>query len=79
MKRRKPVQRKKRDTTPDATDDLISTSRALYEFEQPSGPHAPARRKESVEDPLQDWPESSGEADRWLNERRGGSNEERES
>lgn len=28
------------------------------------------RLNQSIEDPLHDWPESSGEPDRWLEERR---------
>ena len=28
-----------------------------------------AKRDQSVEDPLQDWPEAEGEPDRWLDER----------
>jgi hypothetical protein len=71
MKRRKAVQRKKREITPETTDDLSAVNQALYDAAMPQ------RGNESAEDPLQDWPESTGDTDRWLDERRGGSSEER--
>ncbi len=48
--------------------DLDVVSRALFNEEQ--GRAASGKRDEqSIEDPLGDWPESSGEPDQWLRER----------
>ena len=75
-KRRKPQRNKKTFEALPAKQDLDAASRAL--LEEREGPDAAAPRDASIEDPLQDWPESAGEEDQWLKERRGGSDQERE-
>lgn len=77
MKRRKPVCRKRAPPPPSAQEDLNATGRALYDIAEAREPGAAAQDNESVEDPLQDWPESSGDADEWVKERRA-RNEQRE-
>ena len=69
MRRRKSVRRKRAPPSPDAREDLNATSRALYGLAQAREPEATAQDNESIEDPLQDWPEN--DADRWLKERCG--------
>jgi len=78
MKRRKSVPSKKPPRLPEAQEDLNATSRALYGVADEREPEALARDAESVEDPLQDWPESASEADPWLKSRSVRRNEERE-
>jgi len=69
MKRGKPQQKKRAPPSPPVHEDLKVTSRAVYGLDEERRPQT-QRPNESIEDPLQDWPESSGEPDRWLNERR---------
>lgn len=71
MRRRKPLRKETAPPPPGAPEDLNATSRALYGVSQAEEPEAEAQGNESIEDPLQDWPESEGEADEWLKERRG--------
>jgi len=78
MKRRKSVPRKKPSRLPEAQENLNVVSRALYGVTDGREPEALARDAESVEDPLQDWPDSAGEADHWLKSRGVRRNEERE-
>ena len=68
MKRRSLKRRTKLPPLARADEDLQATSRAIYELEDRRRPDT-QRSNESIEDPLQDWPESSGEPDRWLDER----------
>jgi hypothetical protein len=63
---------------PEAPESLGATSRALYGIADPDEPDALQPEAESVEDALEDWPESAGEADRWLTRRRARRDEERE-
>ena len=78
MKRRKSAPKNKRFRLPQAQEDLSAMSRALYGAEDEGEPGAPPAEPESVEDPLQDWPESAGEADHWLTSRPARRDEERE-
>ncbi len=71
MRPRKPASRKSAPPSPDAQEDLNVTSRALYGVAQAHEPETAARDNESIEDPLQDWPDDEGAADQWLKERRG--------
>ena len=61
MKRRKPPRRK--EATPPAVvhEDLNETCGAVYGVADPRERDALAREAESIEDPLQDWPESAAE------------------
>ena len=68
--KRKPVRTKRAPPLPEAQEDLNAVSAALYDDAPAGDVEASARAGESVEDPLQDWPESDGEADGWLKERR---------
>jgi len=70
VKRRKPVRGKRASPSPSAQEDLNATSRAFDEVGEVREPKAAAQDNESIEDPLQDWPESAGDADQWLKERR---------
>ena len=70
MRCRKPVRRKSAPPSTGAQEDLNARSRALYGVAQAHEPEATAQDNESIEDPLQDWPDE-GDADRWLKERRG--------
>jgi hypothetical protein len=63
---------------PEAPESLSATSRALYGIADPDEPDALQLAAESIEDPLEDWPEAAGEADRWLGSRRARRDEERE-
>ena len=58
MGRRKSVRRKRAPPSPGAREDLNATSRALYGLAQAREPEATAQDNESIEDPLQDWPEN---------------------
>jgi len=78
MKRRKSEPSKKPPRLLEAQEDLNATSRALYGVADEREPEALARDAESVEDPLQDWPEGDGDADPWLKSRSVRRNEERE-
>jgi len=78
MKRRKSERSKKPPRLLEAQEDLNATSRALYGVADEREPEALARDAESVEDPLQDWPEGDGDADPWLQSRSVRRNEERE-
>jgi hypothetical protein len=78
MKRRKSVPGKKPSRLPEAREDLNATCPALYGVADEREPEALPRGAESVEDPLQDWPESAGEADHWLKYRGVRRDEERE-
>ena len=71
MRPRKPASRKSAPPSPGAQEDLNVTSRALYGVAQAHEPETAARDNESIEDPLQDWPDDEGAADQWLKERRG--------
>jgi hypothetical protein len=53
-----------------AQPDVAAESRALLDAGESRHPEADARGEGSVQDPLQDWPESSGERDAWIAERR---------
>jgi len=75
MKRRKSAPKKKPMGLPQPHDDLGATSHALYEGDDAGGPPP---EPESVEDPLDDWPESAGEADPWVTSRRVRRDQERE-
>ncbi|MGZ5094813.1 MAG: hypothetical protein ACXWIE_21355 [Burkholderiales bacterium] len=77
MKRRKPLRRKSTPPGPGAQEDLNATSGALYEVAGARESGAAAQDNEPVEDPLEDWPETSGEEDQWVKERRA-RDEERE-
>ncbi|HET7159743.1 MAG TPA: hypothetical protein VFI62_12155 [Burkholderiales bacterium] len=61
MKRRKVSRKNKASPPPSAPEDLNATS-PIYGL-------TAMREPESIEDPLEDWPESTGEADEWLTER----------
>jgi hypothetical protein len=78
MKRRKTAPRKKRPRLPEVQESLSETSRALYGIADPDEPDALQPEAESIEDPLEDWPEAAGEADSWLRSRRARRDEERE-
>lgn len=69
MKRHKTKRLKTAQPRRPARKEIESTSREgiVQEDERRRGRPRP---NESVEDPLQDWPESSGEPDQWLDERR---------
>lgn len=71
-KRARPAKAKRKrragPAVPAGAQDLDAVSRAVFGVEDERRPKA----GESVEDPLQDWPESSGEPDRWVTERRKG-------
>lgn len=61
--------RKRVQALPFSQPDLDLASKALFGIEEGRG--TPVEQDErSVEDPLGDWPESSGESDQWLLERR---------
>lgn len=68
MKRRKRQRKKTAPPSPAAQEDLKVTSGALFGLEDERWPETQGPN-ESIEDPLQDWPESSGEPDQWLDER----------
>lgn len=67
---------KKRAPPPPAEEDLNAMSSAVFDLGQERQPEAQAPADDSIEDPLQDWPESSGEPDQWLKERRARSDEQ---
>ena len=71
MRCRKPARRTSAPPSPGVQEDLNVTSRALYGVAQPHEPETAAQDNESIEDPLQDWPDDEGAADQWLKERRG--------
>jgi hypothetical protein len=77
MKRRKIQRKKKAQPSPLGEDDLNATSDAVLDLTEKRQPETQAPADESIEDPLQDWPESSGEPDQWLDERRAGNDKER--
>jgi len=77
MKSPKTVPRKKRSRLPEAQENLSATSQAPYGIADDE-PDALPPEADSVEDPLEDWPESAGEAERWLKSRRLRRDEERE-
>jgi hypothetical protein len=54
---------------PAAQEDLNATSAALYDPDPTDGEDTSVRGAESVEDPLDDWPETDTGADEWLKER----------
>jgi hypothetical protein len=70
MKRRKLQPKKRPPQLPPAEQDLKATSGAVFGLEEERPPDTQGPN-ESIEDPLQDWPEDSGEPDQWLDERRG--------
>jgi hypothetical protein len=74
MKRRKTQRKKRTPPSPPWQEDLKVTSVAVFSLEDERWPETRGPN-ESIEDPLQDWPESSGEPDQWLNERRSPSGE----
>ena len=76
IKRRTTSRKKRAPLRSPAEQDLDATSRALFDLEQGREPQV--TDEGSVEDPLQDWPESTGEPDQWQNERRHNSDAERE-
>jgi hypothetical protein len=49
--------------------ELQALNRGLLGAEDAGAGREAAAAEGSVEDPLQDWPEAEGEADRWLRER----------
>ena len=62
VKRRKVSRKNRASPPPSVPEDLNATSRTIYGLTS-------TREAESIEDPLEDWPESTGEADEWLIER----------
>lgn len=80
MKRRKTERKKRRaPPSPPGEEDLNAMSRAVFGLVEERQPQAQAPGNDSIEDPLQDWPESPGEADQGLTERRDRTDEQRES
>jgi hypothetical protein len=61
MKRRSTVPIRKRFRLPEAPESLSATSRALYGISDPGEPDALQPEAESVEDALEDCPESTGD------------------
>ena len=70
MKSPKTVPGKKRSHLPEAQENLRATSQALYGIADADELDAMRPEADSIEDPLEDWPESAGEADHWLKSRR---------
>lgn len=70
MKSRKPLRTKKAPWSTAGRESLSATKRIPYEEGPAPAPEGAARDNESIEDPLRDWPESSGDAEPQLEERR---------
>jgi len=76
MKRQKRFPKKRAPPPPPVEEDLNAMSGAIFGLGEERQPEAQVPVNDSIEDPLQDWPESSGEPDQWLKERRGRSDKQ---
>jgi hypothetical protein len=71
LTRREAARRRQARTGPVSSPqpDPGAESRALLDAGESRHPQADARGDGSIQDPLQDWPESTGEPDGWIAER----------
>ena len=76
VKRQKRQRQKRLPPSAPVEEDLQAMSGAIFGFGEERQPEVQAPDRDSIEDPLQDWPESSGEPDQWLKERRGRGDEQ---